>query len=211
MTRRKFPLLHIIFEDTSWYCMDKSVVMPQLKIKYSVPLSSLRSKFWYVNECPHVDIKWMSSGINILQSWYWLVTINMKSFPDIVPSVKVFVTYLIYPTLVLHKIYSSLQCLHNMISYWHLEILDASSQNFKNTTLHKSFIMNLVRDNWNHIPVSKIYQNLLLVGVSFKFCWGNQLSPPTLTPRLHMPGRPNKKRINILVDQSFTIHNQPYQ
>ena len=63
--------------------------------------------------------------------WYWLVTINMKSCLDIVPPIKVFVTYLTYPTLVIHYFYPSLQCLHNPISYWYLTILDASSHIFQ--------------------------------------------------------------------------------
>ena len=103
---QNFSLINVIFEYTSWSCMDKSVVMPQLKIKYSVPLFlDIKLLIW----------KWMSTGINILQSWYLLVTINMKSFLDIIPSIKVFFTYLTYPTLVLHTFYPSLQCLHNPI------------------------------------------------------------------------------------------------
>ena len=100
-------LINVIFEYTSWSCMYKSVVMPHFSNKISCA-----SLF------PEINVlirKWMSTGINILHSWYWLVTINMKSFLDIIPSIKVFFTYLTYQTLILHTFYPSLQCLHNPI------------------------------------------------------------------------------------------------
>ena len=102
-----------------------------------------------------------------LSVWYWFVTINMKLFPDIVPPIKVFVTYLIYKTLALHPLYSSLQCLHNTVSYWYMAILGASSHIFKNIILCKSLIITLVRNNWTHIPLATIYQNLLWVGILY--------------------------------------------
>ena len=51
-------------------------------------------------------------------------------------------------------------------------------------------------------------------GVSFTFCCGNQLNPPALTPRLHMPDCPNKNIIKSLVDQNSVLIttniNKPY-
>ena len=120
---QNISLIHIIFEDTSWYCLDKSVLMPQLKKIFCASLFL---------EIKMLIRKWMSTGINILQSWYWLVTINLKIFLDIFPSIQVFVTSLTDPNLVLRPFYTSIKCLHNPISYWYLTILDASSHIFKN-------------------------------------------------------------------------------
>ena len=100
-----------------------------------------------------------------LSVWYWLVMIVMKFFPDIVPFIKVFFTYLTYPNLVIHTFYYSIKCLHNPIYYFYLAISDASSHIFKNIILCRSLIITLVRDKWIHITVATIYQNLLWGGL----------------------------------------------
>ena len=120
-----FPAPYYI-SDTSWYFLHKSVLRLQ-NLMQNIMFLSLP---WDQN----VDLEMnfhRNKYFTELSVWYWLVTINIKNLLDIVPSIKVFVTYFTYPTLFIHPFHPSLQCLHNPIYYLYLVILDASSHIFQ--------------------------------------------------------------------------------